>query len=50
MSFTVNHNTSIISGECVRCSKGIVRASEQLSIKFCVIPEAMNSCKNLKIH
>ena len=27
----VNHNTSITSGECIRCSKRITRASELVS-------------------
>ena len=47
----VTHNTSVTSGQCIQCSKGIARASAwQLSIKFCVIHEAMNRFKNLKIH
>ena len=36
----------------IRCSKQIARAIRawQLSIKFCVIHEAVNGCKILKIH
>ena len=45
----VNHNTSITSGEFVRCSERIARASE-LGSQICVIHEAMNGYKNLKTH
>ena len=46
----VNHTTSVTSGECLRCSKRIARASQLGSCQSYVIHEAMNGCKNLKIH
>ena len=50
--FAVNHNTSVISGECIRCSKRIAQESELGSCQsiFYVVHEAMNGCKNMKIH
>ena len=47
----VNHNTSITSGERVRCSKSIARAVNLAAVnEICVIHEVMNVCKNLKIY
>ena len=41
---TVNHNTSVTSGELIRCSKRVARASKLGSCQsnFCAVHEAMN--------
>ena len=47
----VNHKTSVTFGELIRSSKRIARASELGSCQSnCVIHEAMNNCKILKIY
>ena len=49
----VNHNTSVTSGVWIRCSKRIAPESELGSCHsnlYKVFHEAMNGCKNLKIH
>ena len=47
----VNHNTSVTSGEWVWCSKRIARAIGLAVVnQICVIHEAINGCKNLKIY
>ena len=51
MLLPVNHNTSVTSGELIGCSKRISQASELAAVNlFFVIHEAMNGCKNLRIH
>ena len=47
----VNHNNSVTSGICIPCLKHIERASKLGSCQsnLC-LHEAMNGCKNLKIH
>ena len=46
----VNHKTSVTSGELIRCPK---RMNGQVSLavvnQFCVVHEAMNDCKIVKI-
>ena len=47
----VNHNTNVTSGEKIRCSSVLHRqVSLEALNQIYVIHEAMNSCKNLKIH
>ena len=46
-SDVADHNTSVTSGEWIRCSKRIARAIE---LGSCQSNEAMNGYKNLKIH
>ena len=41
----VNYNTSVTSGELIRCSKHSVAFNQSY-----VFYEAMNGCKNLKVH
>ena len=45
----VNHNTSVTSGDHVRC---ILHGQVSLAAvnHICVIHEAMNGCQNLKVH
>ena len=47
----VNHNTSVISGELIPCFKRIARKVSLTAVnQIYVFHEAMNGCKNLKIH
>ena len=47
----VNHNTSVTSGKCIQHSKQIAWASELGSCQSNIcFHEAMNVCKNIKIH
>ena len=51
MWLTINHNTSITSGECFDV-RSVLHGQVSLEAvnQICVTHEAMNGCKNLKIH
>ena len=50
----VNNNTSVNSGDWIRCFKRLARTNVQMSLvdvnQIYVINEAMNGCKNQKIN
>ena len=47
----VNHNTSVTSGELIRCLKCIAQQESLAAVnQIYVFHEAMKGCKNLKIH